>query len=422
MASKVAIDPSLLNVPVVVQEISFEGNKRIKRESLSSFIAPIYKSKNLHEVLSSAQKAIGDLNTFNSLKDIKISLEDANNDNGDRVPVIIKFIVSEKGFGLKSGLEISRNEPCLYFNGQVFNVANKIGRLSILSCRGIHNYRPLEIVYDGFFGPFKSSLGVFFNAKESHEFFTKNISSAYITLAKRFGSVDFSGCFKVVDEIFSTSKVDISHRLRRNFANIFTPSASFTVTKSSLDTSVLPTSGYKLETSINFLMPFQRSIFVKCQSKCQAHYHFKNLTLSGYFFGGLLLPSGNVGNISDRFYAGGHDNIRSFKFNSLGSYIDGYNTGSGSVLNYTVCLSHNFNSSLRNKLSAGIFYCNSLMPNEIGAMRQLSINSSVGLFLAANMSESARLEISYGIPIQVVNPSSGLRGIQFGISMENSFS
>lgn len=423
MAHKESFDHNLLHVPVEVQRVLFEGNHRVNTQNFLKFTGQLHRSGNLGEVLNSAQNSIRELNSFDSFKDIKISLEEGSNDIHEKVPVNVRFVVSEKGFGLKSGVEISRNEPCLYFNGQIFNIAGRIGRLSLLSHCGIKNHKPFEIIYDGFMGPFRSSAGIVIHAKESFEFFSKIFSSAYLTLSKPFQSWNFSCCLRIADETLlpSTSQI-VSHELRKKLSNALLHSVTFTLSKSSLDSLIIPTTGCKFDTFVKFSTPFNFTPIAKLQAKYQAHYHVKNITLSGYVLGGALLTQGDRWPIDERFYAGGNDSTRGFKFNGLGRYIDGFNSGSDSVLNYAVCLSHNINSSLKNKFSAGVYFCNSLMPYKLGSIRQFSVNSGVGIFVAANMSESARLELSYGMPVKASNSNAVLNGLQLGITMENSFS
>lgn len=421
MGSNESPNSSLLKVPILVENVVIEGKHYLNTSYLQKVTTPVYDCQNLQELLNATNTTISELNYFEGFKDIKVSLEEANQVTDSKIPITVKFLVNEKTFGIKTGVEISNNEPSMYFGGQLFNIANHINRLSVRSNRGIHNIKPLEVVYDSFVGPLKSSLGVVFNAKDNHGFFAKTFSSAYLNLCKQYGTSNISLLMKLDDSALNSSRNDISYNIRKRLNHVLSPSIGITTSRSLLDNNMLPTSGSKLESLINYtILPFAENI-LRAQVRYQTHLHYNCLTISGYLLGGLTVPRGTIGMLDERYYCGGQESTRCFKFNGIGTYVDGYNIGSENIFNYSLCLSHNFMTSLRNKVSAGIYYCNSFMSNSFNLSNWQS-NSSVGVFLAANISERARLEVSYGIPLQVSDKRSVLSGLQLGLSLENWFS
>ncbi|KII65686.1 Sorting and assembly machinery component 50 A [Thelohanellus kitauei] len=149
-------------------------------------------------------------------------------------------------------------------------------------------------------------------------------------------------------------------------------------------------------------------------------YYQKNWSfpaLSGVTFSAVLNTGfiqnfgGKNTNIIDRFFIGGYNNLRGFKFNSVGAsihkkYIGGdFFATSGAYLHLPIPFT---SSEFQNTFKLQAFMNSGLVTSpKNGLIKQLksidynSLNCSIGCGLVANVANIIRLEINYCHPIKV---------------------
>lgn len=175
MVNDILSDLQFFKVPIVIQEIRFESNNNIfLSEKLRFKLKSTCDSETFGDILVNSKKAIRILKSFDSFKHIKVTLDESNLQiSNDKIPIIVKFLMESKKYGIKTGIDVIKNEPAFFFKGDIFNIFGKVNRISISSHQGIQNSNPFELTYNFFLGSLEASIRSTLNCIDKYDLFIK---------------------------------------------------------------------------------------------------------------------------------------------------------------------------------------------------------------------------------------------------------
>jgi hypothetical protein len=399
---------------ILVTNVIFNGLSKIKEKEIKGLCKEIYNSNSFHSLLKSSNNFLILLNELGTFKELTLKLEeDVEFKSAKPVPIKLIFEGVENNFALKIGSYILKDDPSLYFNMKIFNIANKLNTLYFNTSQGINNNRPFEFQYNFPFKSFLTSFQLILKSKENFGYYSQNCNKISLSLTKFLnGKNKISFITELVDETHNTIDEKLPILIRKSLFPNLVSSFGFQFIRNSLDNTILPSSGTKNELDFNFRFGAADKAALKLFNKFTIFHSFSYFNLSQQTAIGLTSPSNSL-LASNNFVSGGPFTTKVFAPNSLGQHLGKYNVGSIGLINLNFELS--CRKVFKEYFRPGIFLNTSFLTND-RSFKNWDKNISFGVFFAINLADKIRLEIISGFPLtSTVNSH---KGLQFGFSVD----
>ncbi|KAI0464132.1 hypothetical protein LJB42_001735 [Komagataella kurtzmanii] len=339
--------------------------------------------------------------------------------------------------------------PVLFENGialnGIYSNLNAFGNSESLSFNGLVDLRsesPLKNFNFNFQAPLKDpSYRLVFNSllskstvawASNHE---QTNSSVYLGLHKRFGrsltsELGFSGVHRNVynlsDFTSDTIKSDASFSNKNSLLlNVNYDSRSFT--PESL--YKFPTKGLSLTFNNELIIDQEKEQFSKSDLKFQSLYSFFNNWLTFEVAGGIgsiiLNDTSKKPHFQDKFFLGGFNSLRGFKFNSTGLKDGNDFVGGTNYFQLGATAYSKIPFVKASPLRLRLFINAGDVINDIPTLKNTNFikNSAqaVGWGLTYSLGSVANAEFNYNIPISTRTQDITKPGIEFALSLSGDF-